>query len=112
MPTCHGTRGSVNRYTGGSPQHPQADDGEFAFVAAVGGQLPALAVQDDLLAAVVGLHHVQTLVDLPLQVPVAQLAGHYVESNAVKSCRSTGGVAILGVRLASRVVEGVPDHGS
>jgi hypothetical protein len=55
-------------------QHPQAGDGEFPLVAAVGGQLAALAVQDDLLAAVVGLQHVETLVDLPLQVPVAQVA--------------------------------------
>src|SRR6266536_3045040 len=59
----------------GGLQDPQAGDGELALVAAVGGQLPALAVQDDRLAGVVGLQHVEALTDLPLQVPVAEVSG-------------------------------------
>src|SRR6266511_4155067 len=57
----------------GGLQDPQVGDGELALVAAVGGQLPALAVQDDRLAGVVRLQHVEALTDLPLQVPVAEI---------------------------------------
>ena len=44
--------------------------------APVGGQLPGLAEEDVVVDPVVVLNHVQPGVDLPLQVPVAQVAGY------------------------------------
>jgi len=45
------------------------------LVAAVGRELAALAEEDDVVDAVPGLDQVQALVDLALQVAVAEVAG-------------------------------------
>jgi len=51
----------------GGLQDPQAQHGRLLLVAAVGGDVAALAIEDHAVGAVPGLHDVQTLVDLPLQ---------------------------------------------
>jgi hypothetical protein len=58
----------------------QADHGDLLLLAPVGGQLPGLAEEDVVVDPVVVLDDVQPGVDLPLQVPVAQVAISYVES--------------------------------
>ncbi len=59
----------------GGLQDPQAQHEHFLLVAAVAGNLPALAVRNDGVGAVGGLHHVEAFLDLALQVPQAQVAG-------------------------------------
>src|SRR6266851_1611441 len=72
----------------GGLQDPQAQRGHLDLLFVVGGDLPALAVADDRVGPVPGFHHVQALLDLPLQVPVEKVARHYMESSIVKSRRS------------------------
>jgi hypothetical protein len=52
----------------------QAKDREFLLVAAIGGDVPAVAVEDDLGAAVPGLDDVESLLDLALKCPLAEVA--------------------------------------
>src|SRR6266540_3369707 len=55
----------------GGLQDPQAQHRQFLLVAAVGGDVAALAEEDDAVGPVPRLDHVQALVDFALQVPVA-----------------------------------------
>lgn len=58
---------------GGLPD-PQAQHGHLLLIAAVGGDLTALAVADDGVRAVERLDDVEALGDLALQLPAAQAA--------------------------------------
>lgn len=60
----------------GRLQNPQAQDEHLLLVTPVRGDLSALAVGDDGVGAVGGLHDVQALLDLPLKVAQPQVAGH------------------------------------
>ncbi|GAA5036155.1 hypothetical protein GCM10023317_89990 [Actinopolymorpha pittospori] len=51
------------------------------LIAAVGGDVAALAEEDDLVASVPRFDHVEALVDLALQLAITQVPGDSVESD-------------------------------
>src|SRR6266487_3594347 len=93
-------------------QDPQAQHAHLLLVAAVGGQVAALAVEDDRVGAVPRLDHVQALVDLPLKLSAAQVAGEKdrILRPAEFDHRLVGGVGGVAFMNRRRIasVEAVP----